>query len=190
MVEAAKEFNNVLDEIYGIYLDSTRGFHLLREEIIKSQHFVSEKTGMSIVDIDKAKHSYGVGDPRKTDSYILHDCTQSLLKKRNEKNGDNYAIIANMCIVLIYQYWEDHYRGHIAEELGYTDKNDVKSDIMGDLRLLRISIVHNKAIAKEDVENCKLLQWFKKGDIIYVNEKMFENIVYYIKECIESMIED
>ena len=190
MFEAIKEFNKVLDDIYGIYLDSTRGFHLLREEIIKGQQIISEKTGMSIVDIDQAKQYYGVGDPNKPDSYILHECTQSQLKKRNEKSGDNYAIIANMCIVLIYQYWEDHYRKNIAEELGYTNKNDLKSDIMGDLRLLRISIVHNKVIAKESVENCKLLQWFKKGDIIYVNEKMFEKIVFYIKDFIKSIDED
>lgn len=61
---------------------------------------------------------------------------------------------------------------------------------MGDLRYLRTSIVHHKAIAKEEVENCKLLQWFKKGDKIYVNSKMFEEIIFYIKGYINQMNAD
>ena len=111
-------------------------------------------------------------------------------KKRNEKDGDNYAIIANLCIVLIYQYWEDHYRGQIANELELTSKNDLTSDIMGDLRHLRTSIVHHKAIALKEVENCRLLHWFIKGDKIYVNSKMFEKIIFYIKEDINRMNTD
>lgn len=190
MIQAAKEFNDVLDDIYGIYLDSSRGFYLLREELIKTQQITSKQTGMSIVDIDNAKTYYGTGDPNKPNSYVLHESIQSELKKRNEKDGDNYAIIANLCIVQIYQYWEDHYREQIAKELELTSKNDLKSDIMGDLRYLRTSIVHHKAIAKEEVENCKLLQWFKKGDKIYVNSKMFEEIIFYIKGYINQMNAD
>ena len=190
MIQAAKEFINILDNIYGVYLDSSRGFYLLREESIKTQQFTSKQVGMSIADLDNSISYYGVGDPNKLDSYVLHECTQGQLKKRNEKDGDNYSIIANLCIVLIYQYWEDHYRGQIAKELELPRKNNLKSNIMGDLRLLRTSIVHHKAIAKGEVENCILLQWFKKGDTIYVNSKMFESIIFHIKEYIRQMDSD
>ena len=190
MIQASNEFLEILDNIYGVYLDGTEGFSLVRNKIIEGQQNTSKITGMSIEDLDNASFTYGKGDPRNSDSYNLHKCTQGKLKKRNEKDGDNDAIIANLCIVLIYQYWEDHYREQIAKELGHYKKNDLKSDIMKDLNLLRQSIVHHRAIAKKEVEKCKLLQWFKDGDKIYVNRKMFEDIVFYIKADIKLINED
>ncbi|MFZ3165997.1 MAG: tetratricopeptide repeat protein [Candidatus Methanoperedens sp.] len=190
MIQAANEFLEILDNIYGVYLDGTEGFSLVRNKIIEGQKNTNKIIGMSIEDLDNAFFTYGKGDPRNSDSYNLHKCTQGKLKKRNEKDGDNDSIIANLCIVLIYQYWEDHYREQIAKELGHSNKNDLESDIMGDLRLLRISIIHHKAIAKKEVGKCKLLQWFEDGDKIYVNREMFEDIIFYIKADIKLINED
>lgn len=185
MIQASVEFNGVIDHIYGVYLDSSRGFHLIREELIKTQQILSQKTGLSITDLDNRVSYYGVGDPSSSSSYILHESTQGQLKKRNDKDSDNYIIIANLCTVLIYQYWENKYRKQIAKELGLSNTDALKSDIMGDLRLLRNSIIHHNAEAEKEVENCKLLKWFKEGDKIYVNSKMFENIIFHVKEYIK-----
>jgi len=190
MIQATNEFLKILDNIYGVYLDGTQGFSLVRTKIIEGQQNMNKITGKSIEDLDNAIFTYGIGDPRNSDSYGLHQCTQGQLKKRNEKDGDNDVIIANLCIVLIYQYWEDKYREQIAKELGLTSKNDLNSDIMGDIRLLRKYIIHHRAIAEKDIEKCKLLQWFKKGDKIYLNGKMFENIIFYITEYITLINED
>ncbi len=188
IIRASEEFNGIIDYIYGVYLDSTTfAFRLFREWLINNQLSTSKITGQSIEDLDKAKFYFGVGDPNNSDSYVLHECTQGQLKKRNDKDNDNYIIIANLCIVLIYQYWEDHYRKQIAKELGLPNKDALKSDIMGDLRLLRTSIIHHNAIAKKEVENCKLLKWFKEGDKIYIDSKKFENIVFHVKAYIKSI---
>jgi tetratricopeptide (TPR) repeat protein len=190
MIQAANEFLEILDNIYGVYLDGTQGFSLVRNKIIEGQQNTNKITGMSIEDLDKAFFSYGKGDPNNSDSYILHKCTQGKLKERNKKDGNNDAVIANLCIVLIYQYWEDHYRKQIAEELGLSNKNDIESDIMGDLGSIRNSIIHHGAIALKKVEKCKLLKWFKEGNRIYVNREMFENIIFYIEADIKLINED
>ena len=58
--------------------------------------------------------------------------------------------IANMCLVSLYQYWEDEFRGKIEQVLGLGE-NVAKADIMGDINWLRQSIIHNKAIASKKV---------------------------------------
>jgi hypothetical protein len=55
---------------------------------------------------------------------------------------------------------------------------------MGDIRLLRRSIVHHGGIALRDVERCELLQWFKEGDLIYLDFDMFKTMVGHINEML------
>ena len=63
-----------------------------------------------------------------------------------------------MSLISIYQYWEDYFRSKIANYLYLKDKSDLKSPIMGDVRRLRVSIIHHKGIALKDVERCEILK--------------------------------
>lgn len=62
-----------------------------------------------------------------------------------------------MSLISIYQYWEYYYRGKIAQQK-VISKNDLRSDIMGYIRIIRISIVHHKGIVLKDAEKCKILK--------------------------------
>lgn len=191
-LELLYEFCSVVDSIYGVYLDSTRGFHLVKEQQTKLQQQAVQMlkvTQPELADIEslgkKAMH-YSRGDPNKPESVIVHTCSQAELKVRNEKGGANHKFIANMCLVSIYQYWEDEYRGKIEQALGL-EKNIVQSDTMGDIRWLRESIIHNKGVAKKKVEKSKVLKWFKKGAEIFIDNKMFEEMVYQIYMAIAEL---
>jgi len=194
-LELFAEFYSVVDSIYGVYLDSTRGFHLVKEQQITAQKQalqmlkLTQPELVNIEYLDKRPTTYGRGDPNKPQHVKLHTCTQAELKGRNEEGGANQKFIANMCLVSIYQYWDDHYRKEIAVVLG-KDKNDLQSDIMGDIRLLRRSIIHHEAVCKKDVEKCKLLNWFKKGDEIFIDKEKFEQVISHIYNyIIEAMNE-
>lgn len=189
-LELLNEFGGIVNSIYGVYFDSTRGFSLVKEQLIKGQETtiqMMKKTNPELVVnieyLDKRKLIYGKGDPNKPESEILQVSTQGELKARNEKGGANYKFIANMCLVSIYQYWEDEYRKKIEEALGL-EENVVQSDIMGDIRWLRESIIHNKAIASKKVRKCKVLKWFKKGAEITIDKDMFEEMVRQIYKFI------
>jgi hypothetical protein len=82
---------------------------------------------------------------------------------------------ANMSIVMMYAYWEDHYREKIAHAIGLKDKNDVKIEIMGDLRILRNSIVHNGGYVISD-KKFKILGDFRPGDQINIGLDQFEGV--------------
>jgi len=172
-----KKFIEKIDDIYGVYLDSTNGFLLLKKQIeniqMISTHSISKLDGKSFI--------YGKGNPTIKGAYPLHTCSQGECKERNKLNGKNYQIIAGLCIIMIYDYWEDYYRGKIAEE-NEVNKDDIKWDIMGDLKHFRHSIIHHQGIAISEIKNCKILRWFEGGDEININKDKMENIIKIIKE--------
>ena len=174
-----REFKKDIDDVYGVYLDSVRGFDLIVDDHNKIN------AGVSVEELRRRKLFYGVGNPNSKDAYVLHQTNQYDYKARNEKNGRNRLVLANQSIVQIYQYWEDLYREEIAKLLNI-EKSEFKAPIFGDFRLLRNSIIHNHGIATSDVVKCEILKWFKPGERISVDNKMFENAIYHVKITLDE----
>ena len=95
-------------------------------------------------------------------------------------------MLANQSVVQIYQYWEDMYREEIARNMGIC-KNDLKVDVFGDLRIIRQSIIHNHGIATSDITKCKILKWFNQKQVIEIDSKMFEKIVFESKGSLKKL---
>lgn len=91
-----------------------------------------------------------------------------------------------MCLISIYQYWEDDYRKKIATLLK-KEKTELKEPIMGDIKELRISIIHHKAIALPNVKKCTLLKWYQEGDEIFINKEQFKEIIKHIRAYINKL---
>jgi hypothetical protein len=186
MNEASLEFIAIVDEIYGMYLDSTYGFRLLENQIINIQKKSLKLLGTkaSISEMDTKAFIYGKGSPYNP--LLLHKTTQGDLKNRNIKNGSNYKTIANLTIVLIYQYWEDTYRDKISQNIGIT-KNDIKSDVFSDLRLMRQCIIHHKGVVTIDyIKKILLYNWFTIYEEIQLNENQVLKIINDVKHYLNS----
>jgi len=186
-----EEFEAVVDHIYGVYLDATIGFQKAREWHIRGQHELlntlmkSHPELANIKYLDSQNFVYGKGKPSDTDSVVLHKCTQKEFKDRNDEGGTNFKFIGNMALVSLYQYWENYYREKIAEQLEL-DKNDLKAPIMGDIRLIRHSVIHHSGIALKDIEKCEVLTWYKEGDSIFIDKGKFEEIILHVKKLINE----
>ncbi len=182
-MSAKDQFMRVVDDIYGLYLDCTIGFDSWLEEINNVQKDTSIKTRIPLEELDKRNLVYGKGNPNLPNSYPLHKKSQGEVKERIKKDGKDYYDIAALCLVLIYQYWDEYYRLKFADE-HRVEKNKIKWNIMGDLRLFRQSIIHNRGIAILDINKCKILKWFKAGELININSHQFEEIVNNIKKSV------
>jgi len=174
------EFLRKVYDIYGLYFDSIIGFNLIDSKIKKYQKYFLENNKKSIEDFNKESYICSSGNPGSKDSYTEYISKIGEVKERNKKDGENYKIIANLCLVLIYQYWENYYRVKIANDIGLEKAKDLELDIFGEIKILRESIIHHRAIALDKVEDFKLLKWFKKGDKIEIDAKQFEKIIEYI----------
>ena len=100
-----------------------------------------------------------------------------LLIKNLAKGGSYSDQLAKSLLVLIFSRWDEFYRPLIAQESG-VDKNRIKSDLMGALRVLRNVIVHaNSKIAEKHVQQLSLLGWGLAPGLISITEKMMEQFI-------------
>jgi hypothetical protein len=178
------EYLSIVDGIYGAFHDACRGFHLVREQMINLQNYAKAQHGFE--PDDSKDFLYGKGDPNQPSSTLLHKVSQGELKKRNEKDGINTQFTAAMCVIAIYQYWEDSYRARFAEALNLQTK-ELIADIFGDIRLIRIALVHKQGKCDKEIERCKILKWFKDGDLVQISEDRMEEIVAKVKAFLLEM---
>lgn len=73
-------------------------------------------------------------------------------------DGPFSQIIAHAYIVFVYELWNGDYRTKIAYEIG-CETNKIMCDVMGDLRLIRNWIVHDRAKADKKIKNLSVLKW-------------------------------
>lgn len=172
------KFLEKVQEVYGFYLDTICAYEELYDQFQKNQQNVSVKLGMTIEQLDQAEVIYGEGDPSK--GIVKHRSTQAAYKLRIKNGGLNEIRAANFCVVLIHQYWE-YYRRKAEDRLGLT-KNDIKSDIMAELRHLRNSILKNNSFGNSKMKKCKYLKWFKEGESIVITKEKFKEIITKIQK--------
>jgi hypothetical protein len=187
------ELRAVLEGVVGLYHDARSGFHLTRDRLIKTQqqiiaqHPDNQELNSTEV-LDTKRHFYGKGEPWADSSLVQHVSTQADFKRRNAPDGDNHRLIGSLCVVAFYNYWEDHYRELISRDLGHTSKTDLKAPIFGDLRRLRKSIVHHRGVALKEIEACELLKWFREGEVIFISEPQFDELVGHIRAFLDTLL--
>lgn len=187
----ADEFKQIIDQIYGTYLDSIRGFNLIidetereKAEIIKRREEYREFYKNTFI-LDSYR-SYGrLVKPGQRVRH-LHQVSFKEIESRNLPQGRNHILIANLCLVTIYQYWEDYYRASIAKCLDI-EKNNIKVPLFNDIRFLRDSITHHQGIAISRVDRCEILEWFKEGEPIRITKDMFEQMIDEIINCLDKI---
>ena len=103
----------------------------------------------------------GVGTPASG----LYPASLSLREvlEKSGSDGEFPNRLAKLTIVDIYSLWGDHYRGKIAEQLNSptTDleltKDDIRSDLMGDLRRIRNCIIHRQSVISDEPAHFQIL---------------------------------
>src|SRR4030042_2587629 len=173
----AENFLNFLHKIYGLFLDAGVSFPLYSDYIKKIQRR-DDKNPIKI--LDERTLFYGKGNTNDKNSVLYHHATQGEVKNRNKENGNNVGLIGNFCLVLIYQFWEEEFREGIAKEAGLNNKEELKVDVMGEIKNYRNSIIHHKSKAKKEVINNKILNWFKQGEFIMIDKQKMNKIIIAI----------
>jgi hypothetical protein len=176
------DYLDVVDSILAAYYDSTMGLATLLDFFERRQKKYVSEGKFTQEHLDKSNIHYVNGNPNDPNTKAILKCSQLEFKKKNFPSGKNYKIIGNMCLVLIYTYWEDQYRSTIAKDvLNSSNKNEVNLNIMKDLSKIRNLIIHHKGIADERVKECITLNWFKPSDEICINRDQLEFLVFQLR---------
>ncbi len=178
------EFAGKLEEQHMYYLDSIIGFSILHERVMAKQLNFKKILGDHELAneefLDTCSTIYRQLSNRDYIPMSLYPVMkQGEVKARNRDDGGNYLILGANCVVALYSYWEEYLRIEVGIakgvlEAGATNNEEtqkilnqhVVSDIWGDLRHLRNSIVHKNGVATADVAKCKIIRCFLPGDKI------------------------
>jgi hypothetical protein len=144
--EILREFIDFTNQQVGVYMDALAGFEGHHTHI-ERQVFRGNRPGSTRMGKDGVPEVTWVSyeDPSKPD--IIHNRivrTEEYLRV-NAKGGSNEQQHSRAVLVFLFTYWEDEIRPRLAVAMNQPVDN-IRSDVMGDLRIVRNAILHSKGV--------------------------------------------
>jgi hypothetical protein len=166
--DVMREYVAFVNQQVGAYMDALAGFagHYARVE--RQVHRVNRPVRS---EVDSAGQQVVVWasyeDPTKPD--VIHNRiirAQDYLAV-NAQGASNEQQHAKAILVFLFTYWEEEIRPRLAAAKGVMPL-EIRSDAMGDLRILRNLILHAKSIMRPD----KHAELKKLGDLFAVDQPL------------------
>jgi|SRR2546428_11498244 len=195
--QLSDELTQFLTRIHALYLDAVAGFAFVHKRVLTDQRKFRNLVKGSEIDSeelqDSRMFSYTQIFAEDFCASGFHRATQGEVKARNSPGGSNYKTLGQLCLVALYDYWNDYLRREYVVAKGQLNAKEQDLDIVkerlrkhashdlwGDLRKLRIAIVHNQGIADSEVARCKLIRWFQPGDSIDISPARMKAILFAV----------
>jgi hypothetical protein len=181
-----KDFFNEVNEIFGFYYDVHLACSMAGGRIAEIQTMMGSSDESTWRVIDKPPGARGYEGVRHFSALTdientLHRTTYGALKERMALGGFDIQKAAQAAIVFAYHIWDEKYRPALVDRADNLIA-PADSDVMGDLRHWRHSIIHNKGIASNDVAKCKRLTRFKPGDAMTVTNEHVAEVIFAIRD--------
>ena len=188
-LEVLRGFIDFVNRQVGVYCDCLAGFEgntvRIERQIPRVQRPVSRRIekGQPVIVWESLE------DPASPD--VIHQTISRAedFLSRNAEAGFNEQQICWSIIVFIFAYWDEEIRPRIAAIRG-VGTDDVKLDALGDLRLLRKSIIHNGGvISATDHAKLKVMAALCAPDatLSFTHDHMHKVFVH-VKQAIAALI--
>lgn len=185
-----REYIDFVNRQVGVYMDALAGFagHCTRVE--RQVHRVNKPTSSRI---DNAGQRVVVWasyeDPTQPD--VIHNriIRANDYIAANSEGGSNEQQHSQAILVFLFTYWEDEIRPRLAV-LRKIKLEEIRSDIMGDLRILRNVILHNKGIIRSEEYRKlkKVMDMFSVNQAVYIPYENMHKIFVLIKQDCARML--
>jgi hypothetical protein len=130
-----------------------------------------------------------VEDPKSPDVIHHRIVRADEFISANSEAGFNEQQLCWSIIVFIYAYWDEEIRLQIAKVRGVAT-GDVVLDELGDLRILRRSIVHNGgSVSTAEYSKLKLMTSLcRPGEKIALTHDQMHHVFVYVKQAVGRLI--
>lgn len=188
--DVIREYIDFVNRQVGVYMDALAGFAGHCTQIERQVHRINRPVNSRIDDNGQNVVVWtSYEDPTKPD--IIHNriIRASEYIDINSQGGFNEQQHAQAVLVFIFTYWEEEIRPRLAISRN-VKLNDIISEIMGDLRILRHSILHTKGIIRSDKLKSlkKLKDMFVVDQPIYISYESMHQIFILIKQDCSRML--
>jgi len=140
-----REFIDFVNRQVGVYCDCLCGFEGNRVRIGRQIPIAQRRVGRRYENGEDVVVWAPVEDPSRADVIINRIVRADEYVSVNAVGGFNERQMCWSIIVFMFAYWDEDIRPRIASVRGI-DPNDIMVDALGDIRILRNAIVHNKGI--------------------------------------------
>jgi len=184
--EVVRDFIDFVNLQVGVYMDAMAGFAGHHVRVERQVHRISRRTG---VKPDGVIVYASYEDPSQPDIVLNRILRAGDYLALNASGGGNEQQHARAVLIFLITYWEDSVRPRLAAARN-CQLNDIKSDIMGDLRVLRNVVLHSKGVMRPDKHrDLKLLGDLFKPDqpVRVLYEDMHRIFVLIKQECVRLM---
>ncbi|HTB02470.1 MAG TPA: hypothetical protein VK804_18545 [Bradyrhizobium sp.] len=188
-LDILRDFIDFINQQVGVYCDCLSGFEGNKVRIERQISRVTRPTSRRIEEGQPVIVWTSLEDPSRPD--IIHNkITRSdEFIRANSEAGFNERQICWSIIVFIFAHWDEKVRPEIANMRG-VQPNDVRINALGDLRILRKSIVHNEGvISAEDYRKIKkMADLFSPNATINLDHDQMHKLFIFLKQAIAELI--
>lgn len=190
--EVIREYIDFVNSQVGTYMDALAGFAGHHVRIERQIHRVSCPSQLRMSEKNEPVVVWAsYEDPNQPD--IIHN---RIIRAEdyvaiNARGGSNEQQHAHAIIIFLYTAWESDLRPRLAKAKG-VELNEIRSDVMGDLRELRNAIIHARGILKADSHRKlkRLSEMFRPDQPVTIKYDDMHTIFVHVKQsCAELMFE-
>lgn len=153
--KSLKEFQSACQRMHSAYFTANHGLVLYNEKQKSSD-------GYNEADYQELYDEQGT---------LLSRLPNWFIEQGLKFDGPISQSIALGILGTMYMSWEVIYRSRIAEELN-ANPDSIKSDIIGDMRLVRNIIEHRLHVTDKDIAKLKEIDWLEPGLILLRSSDM------------------
>lgn len=149
--KAVREFIDFINAQVGAYMDALAGFSGHHTRVERQIHRVNRPERVR-QNPDRVSTVVWASYEDPSQPEIIHNriIRADEYLAANAPGGSNENRHAKAILVFLYTFWELEVRPRLAAAKS-AEASDVKADIMGDIRLLRNSILHRKSVLRRDM---------------------------------------
>ncbi|MGH9830962.1 MAG: hypothetical protein ACREDR_47765 [Blastocatellia bacterium] len=184
-----RDFIDFVNRQVGVYCDCLSGFQGNKVRIERQVARVNRPVSQRMENGQPVIMWVGVEDPTRPD--VIHHRiirADEFIDVNSEARFNEQQVCWGI-IVFLFAYWDEKIRPRIAKVRG-VKSNDVRVDTLGDLRILRKSIVHNAGvIATAEHAKLKVLSSVCEPDTkLYLTHDKMHKVFVEVKKAIGDII--
>jgi len=189
--EVVRDYLDFLNQQVGMYVDALSGFAGNVARVETQVHRVTRPASRRIEGGMPVVVWTSYEDPSQPD--VIHNRISRAedYLATNGKGGPNEEQHARAILIFLFTYWEDEIRPRLAAAAS-VEPNQIRSDIHGDLRILRHAILHAKGrVRHKEHRRLKVLgELVEKESSIALPADVMQKIFTYVKQdCARLVLE-
>ncbi|MBO6540952.1 MAG: hypothetical protein JJ969_16315 [Rhizobiaceae bacterium] len=183
-----RDFIDFVNAQVGVYMDSLSGFDGNRVRVERQvARVIRPRPGLKEGKVVMMMESFE--DPRSPEAIHHRIVAADEFIAANSERGFNHRQLCWSVIVFIFAFWDEEIRPQIARVRG-VEPNDIKVDALGDLRLLRKSIIHAKGVlsASDHAKLKKMADLVRPGERIALSHDEMQRLFAQTKQAIAELL--